>query len=282
MLAFADTFKPSGCALVAYTDKGTPTPTFGSAGVQVVSDCPTEIGPRTGGYAMWQFDTLRGVLPDGGIDGAFSATVSAFEALAEVTLDPQGRLLLTGFSDGLTFTAQRLLPDGAVDTTFGTAGTLAVPVPPFGGNDAIGSDTVFDENGGGAILVETNVGSTIFEELPRILRFGPDGQVDAGFGAGGLAPILRESEVGFALGLVRTSTGRFVTVSWVFDGSFSGDAYVARFNPDGSADPTFGEGGRVPVELPRILIYDEAAERILTVGEQDSPTGGILVSRFWL
>lgn len=68
------------------------------------------------------------MLPDGGIDGSFRPAVGAFARIDEMTLQPDGKLIVAGTqADGLRGAIVRLMPDGRLDDAFkSTAGTQAV------------------------------------------------------------------------------------------------------------------------------------------------------------
>lgn len=150
------------------------------------------------------------------------------------------------------FALARYNRDGTLDTTFGSAGTGKV-VTSFTG---VGVDVVLQKDD--KILM---TGFTLSPDF-AVLRFNSDGSLDPSFGTGGLAtsglPNGNEAGVGIAL----QRDGKIV-VGGVARYSASVDAAVARFNPDGSPDATFGTGGIVTTDFNGFvdIVYEVAIQR---------------------
>lgn len=78
-----------------------------------------------------------------------------------------------------------------------------------------------------------------------LARYEADGSLDPGFGTGGLVT----TDFGgddFARALVLQDDGKLVAAGGSFDGS---DFALARYEADGSLDPTFGTGGLVTTDF---------------------------------
>jgi uncharacterized delta-60 repeat protein len=104
--------------------------------------------------------------------------------------------------------------------------------------------------------------ATIASQGSNIVRFGPEGSWDSGFAGSGTISLL-DSDLGIEGGRVHPwstavdSKGRVLVFGGFLDGqtqpsgsteggSLEGsEAVVFRFDPDGSPDPSFGEGGVV-------------------------------------
>ena len=154
---------------------------------------------------------------------------------------------------------------GSLDPSFGTGGKVLTDLGVGGG--AV-TDAVLQSNGD--IVVSGGFG---------LARYLPDGQLDRSFGTGGLAP------AGFAFD---GDSGTAVAVQpdgkIIWAGSQGNPAFpaggtfefaVARFNPDGTLDASFGAGGKVSTEFfnPPLQGAQEFADAVLV-----QPDGKILVA----
>src|ERR1700736_5985982 len=154
---------------------------------------------------------------------------------------------------------------GSLDTSFGTGGKVLTDLGVGGG---VASDAALQSNGD--IVVSGGFG---------LARYLPNGQLDRAFGASGIA------STGFAF---NGDSGTAVAVQpdgkiiWV--GSQGNPAFtpggtfefaVARFNPNGTLDASFGSGGRVGTEFfaPPLQGAQEFADAVLVQSD-----GKILVA----
>lgn len=128
-------------------------------------------------------------------------------------------------------------------------------------------DPTFSEDGiAEAPLMEGRVWSTVVQPDGRIvvagssgwaftfgepsdfavLRFTPDGRLDPSFGGDGMVTIAFASGAAQAHGVALQPDGRIVAAGCTgCDWTGASDVAVARLNPDGSLDPSFGAGGRI-------------------------------------
>ena len=175
-------------------------------------------------------------------------------------------VLVAGRSLGALLLA-RFNQDGLLDPGFGEGGFVTPLVPGSGSNPgfvlnspagswandlaATADDDVVVAGGSaqwGRWRADHLAGPVCTEcPQPLLARFDSDGHLDPGFGEGGLRRLLRpdgdivEGEVEDVVGL---SDGKLLVkgmVSVTRNGIRS--PFVARLNPDGSYDPTFGSGG---------------------------------------
>jgi uncharacterized delta-60 repeat protein len=169
---------------------------------------------------------------------------------------PDGKLVVAGSGfDGVgAFVLARLNVDGSLDSGFGSGGRTSTRV-------GVITDREFDPSGAFALalqpdgrIVAAGVGTV---QTPRgartrltLVRYGTDGSLDGSFGNGGVAmtaladgdPANLQAE-GF--GVVVQPDGRIVVAGASDAPDCPGCAGLARFNPDGSPDGSFGSGGRV-------------------------------------
>ena len=89
-----------------------------------------------------------------------------------------------------------------------------------------------------------------------LARYNPDGDLDTSFGQGGVVRTLLGPIDNFAvvLGLLRQADGKLVAAGFSFvDLTRFFDFTLVRYNPDGSLDPGFGEGGVVHTDFSQPL-----------------------------
>jgi uncharacterized delta-60 repeat protein len=157
------------------------------------------------------------------------------------TVQPGGYLLALGASIDGTLTVTRYLPDGTLDTSFGSSGTASAPAA--GGQDWPQIATYGD----GKILVscvswdsDTEMSCFIFA------RFNADGSLDTGFGDEGVVTL--DTSDYFELdGMATASDGSFYFASFgeVGDSSFHS---VTHINDNGSVDTSFGDDGTTTLD----------------------------------
>jgi uncharacterized delta-60 repeat protein len=142
-----------------------------------------------------------------------------------VAVQQDGRIVVSGPVFSSSFNGSglaRLNSDGSLDQTFGTGGVVRPAVTH--GKVALQSD--------GKILVLGSV----------LVRYNTDGTVDTSFGSAG-----QVTTNFFRKNLVVQSDQKIIIVgqSATFNGVTGGGFVVARFNPNGTPDGTFGVGGQV-------------------------------------
>ncbi len=274
LLTFRD---PGGLrSIEAFDAAGQSEVTWAAKGVRTVvtEDFLAWVGlrPRAdGGTYVVGNDELIALDAAGSPVAGFSYALTNLEGHGASAVDSDGRLLLGGTSSGLApFRVERRLPDGSLDPSFGDGGLLEVT--PLTGNFHDVNGLAATADGGGVGVGSSSLG---LEPLSTVLfRFDADGELDPGFGDGGLVA-LASGEADFQLVAVQAS-GRILVA-----GGSNGDAQIRRFNPDGSPDITFGLAGEAPLDaLPRALTLEPAAGRIVVLVD-DQTVDGFEIVRLW-
>jgi uncharacterized delta-60 repeat protein len=193
---------------------------------------------------------------------------SSFNALAR-----QGRQLLAAGRHGGTFLLVRFGADGGVNTEFGNDGyVLPAIVGPGNGpegrvspeaeswaNDvAVGADGDIVTVGGTSQWGDwkaTKVGSACEDcPQPMLARFDSEGNLDPGFGSGGLLRLLRPDGSAFtraeARQVVASDDGKLLVEGTVQLPDGVRSPFVARLNADGSYDRSFGTAGLTLLDFP--------------------------------
>lgn len=137
---------------------------------------------------------------------------------------------------------------GLLDPTFGVGGKLLTDFPGTGYAVAVQPDGKIVVAGGSAADYSSDF---------SLMRFNSDGSPDLTFGSGGLVLTdfsdLTEKQRDMAADLVVQADGKILVVgnqSTIDGAGLSHDFLLARYNPDGSLDATFGTGGRTHVRGP--------------------------------
>jgi len=233
--------------LVRLNANGAADNSFGTSGVVVTSDFPT------------------------------GATANA------VAEQPDTKYLVAGSVDGLgktDFAVVRYDSNGLVDNSFSGDGRLSFSL----GNGDEEFVSVTTQNDGKILLAgysDTGSGEGINYVLSRLL---PDGSFDASFDGDGIA------EVDFALAddrvtsMALQSDGKIVLAGYSVDAGY--DATVARLNPDGSLDTSFGVGGKVRTDVAGLAdefagVLVQSDGKIVAAGyANDGVSDKLMVARY--
>jgi uncharacterized delta-60 repeat protein len=243
---------PSGGLLARYLPNGSLDPSFGDGGsVQT----PVE---------HWSYGSALGVAvqPDGKIVVAGSSPVPVEEDESNFSV----------------FTLARYNPNGSLDTSFGTEGITktAIPEPaPFAGTEAgVRSLAILAD---GEILAAGGATWDDGEGMPSnfvLAKYTATGSLDPTFGEGGIVQTRFYGDDSLQ-GIVVQPDGKIVASGTGGLGGHGEDIQtiaLARYEADGSLDPTFGTDGRVTTDPG--LRYDGGpsallGQKIVVAGETE-------------
>lgn len=221
--------------------------------------------------------------PTFGTGGTLMTDINRSTDLAQaVALQADGKLVVVGQTyknnDYSTedFAVARYNTDGTLDTTFGRGGKVRTDFP---GLAAVPSSVVIQSDGkivvaGGAFPLFTFAGN--FE----VVRYNPNGSLDTSFGNGGIVTTTFP-EGSYAFDVALQPDGKIIAAGTVFVDFIPGessntDFALARYNPDGTPDATFGNGGQVSTDFVgleddafSILIQPDG--KIVAVGSANDP-----------
>jgi uncharacterized delta-60 repeat protein len=199
-----------------------------------------------------------------------------------VAIQADGKLVVVGTTyknnDFSTedFVVTRYNTDGTLDITFGSKGRVRTDFP---GLAAVPSSVVIQPDGkivvaGGAFPLFTFLGN--FE----VVRYNPNGSLDTSFGDGGIVTTIFP-QGSYAFDLALQSDGKIIAAGTVFVDFNPGDSSntdfaLARYNPDGTLDTSFGSGGTVTsdfvgAEDDAFSILVQPDGKIIAVGSANSP-----------
>jgi uncharacterized delta-60 repeat protein len=207
-----------------------------------------------GGYATVNTRRQMAVVryrPDGSLDTSFDGDGKAFTAFAgtggatgyAAAIQSDQKILIAGIANNLIFGVARFNSNGSLDTSFGGTGHVVTNfgLPQFAPNGstiryevtalAIQSDGKIIAAGGGAGYF-------------LMARYNPDGTLDSSFDGDGkvVQDVSASSSWGLIGDIAIQPDGRIVAVGGHL---FTAQGIVGRYNPDGSLDSSFGNGGLV-------------------------------------
>ena len=241
-----DGLSPSGFAVARYNCDGSLDATFGDGG-KIVTEFPND----------------------------------TFTEARAMTIQPDGRILVVGTAWGPTgmttdLAIARYTKDGSLDPSLGGGGTVIANVDQE--DDARAVAVSFD---GRITVAGSTRGLLQMNSDIAVVRLRRDGSLDTTFGAGGIVRTNAMGQQEFANSVQIQRDGRIVvagstigTTPW-----FTEDVVLARYNPDGSLDQTFGKGGIVVADLEGAM--DEVSAAALQIdGKILVGTTNFTVSRF--
>jgi uncharacterized delta-60 repeat protein len=274
--------------LTRYDALGTLDPTFGDGGTAITAITDNEYDASEAYALLLQPDgklvaagtavdftahhkafALARYNPDGSLDATFGdggrvltvATVAndnqADDEIAAIALQPDGKIVAVGKAGHFPpdFAVLRFNADGSLDPTFGDGGRVITNLDYEDEAHAVAIQP------DGKILVAGLSGSQIgiTSDDFALVRYNPDGSLDAAFGDGGkvITAFSREAQ-DWAYSMVLRPDGKVViggpvTVGGVLCGAYVCNTFgfgLAQYTPDGRLDPGFGAGGKVVTKFP--------------------------------
>jgi uncharacterized delta-60 repeat protein len=184
---------------------------------------------------------------DGTLDSTFGVGGRSVLELAgndtawidDIAVAPDGKLVALGsamVAGHMSISVVRMLPNGAIDATFGTGGTVTID---------FGSTVV-----GLAIAIESDskvvIAGTEFPDQggsnAALVRLDANGSLDSGFGNGGIATARFDGDSTLSA-LALEPGGKIVATGSRSTSGAEMDLIVTRFAADGSIDASFGNAG---------------------------------------
>jgi len=251
---------------VRYTAAGAVDMSFGVLGGRIVAfgsgaDYAYDVAVAADGTIVAAGPTANGAVNDFGVvrltadgtpdpafdtDGQVRTPFGADTFATAVHVRPDGKVIVggrVGVGAARDFAAAQYNTDGSLDTSFGTAGKTVAPVLAA---DDVPYGLALDQLG--RIYLAGSVSNGADYDV-GLLRLTPAGKVDTTFNAPGhTVASFGAGTTSFFNDVVLDALGRAVSAGWVQSGGVYSMA-VARFNVDGTADATFGTGGRATINF---------------------------------
>jgi uncharacterized delta-60 repeat protein len=182
------------------------------------------------------------------------------DVILALALMPDGRIIATGsnlynhqFFTGADWPVVRYLPDGSLDTTFGNGGIVITSVQDHNHAYSVAVQPDGKILVSGVAITQRQTGNSGDAVLAR---YNLDGSLDASFGAGSGVVVEQfdpasPSQINSIGDIELQPDGRVIVV-----GSGQSKLFVARYNPDGTRDPSFGGGDGVVAPDGLVMAYD--------------------------
>ena len=254
---------------------------------------------ETSGGNTWSWYQIVRYNSDGSFDSADVDSTGNGNDSAALVIQPDGKILLAGNSydgnaPGYRMVFMRLNPDFSYDSTLDGSGPLKTDFGNVGFYDysiALQSD--------GKIIAVGQLGCTFSGSCPTpgykfaLARFNSNGSTDTTFGTNGvitnnfslMADLTNNPGSEQLKNIMIQPDGKLIVGLDTFDGSHY-HFFLARFNSNGSLDPTFGTAGEVTTafgnnddHLHAIVLQPDG--KIIAAGSTSNGTNtGIALARY--
>ena len=220
---------------------------------------------------------------DGSIDTTFNAAGTPGRVLRPVgasydygyrlIVQPDGKYVMAGYCNGagMDFCAMRLNPDGSLDATFNTTGTLLLPVGSVvNGNDTAAALALQPD---GKFVLAGYCSNGVNLDFCAV-RINADGSLDTTFNSNGklLVPVGTGDD--YATAVAVQSDGKLL-LSGYCSNAGNNDFCAVRLNSDGSLDKTFN-----PTGTPGKVTYAIAAGHDYATSIVVQPDGKVVVAGY--
>ncbi|MEY3346465.1 MAG: hypothetical protein RIR40_190, partial [Actinomycetota bacterium] len=178
-------------------------------------------------------------------DGIVKTGIRIDSRAEAVVVQSDGKIIAAGFSSSVgnnDFALARYNPDGQLDTSFGTAGIVTTSVR------ASSEITSVALQSDGKIVAAGWSYDNSFVNNFGLARYNPDGQLDTSFGTAGIVTTSMGAQSSGAEEIKIQSDGKIVVAGYSETASITSFA-LARYNPDGSLDTSFGIGGKTTTSI---------------------------------
>ncbi len=191
--------------------------------------------------------------PNGSLDPSFSGDGRVITDVGDgndfgedVLIQPDGKILLVGSSvigSNIYFAVLRYLPNGSLDTSFGSGGivTTSIDLYAYGNAGALQAD--------GKIVVAGRAHDSSNKDNFALARFNSNGSLDTTFhGDGRVITSFGATYWSAANDIAIQGDGKIVVAGYAYD-SLGKNFAVVRYNTNGTLDVTFGAGGKATADF---------------------------------
>ncbi len=210
---------PKGFAVARLTGTGQIDTTFGTGGFAGINPDPADSFYNTTGQAM--------------------------------TVQADGKILMTGIANYKYLPVARWNADGTVDTTFNGTGVALVPLSAFGPTYAsVEGDGLAVQADGKVVVVGYAYHTSSSNSDWVIARVNPDGSLDTGWGGSGVSTLDFAGGDDLAHDVAVQADGKILVGGRTVIPGTGFFPALARYNPDGSLDTSFNGTGELTTPAP--------------------------------
>jgi uncharacterized delta-60 repeat protein len=241
-------YNPDGTLDTSFSGDGRQTTDFGgndeatgvaiqASGKVVVAGAGGVDGSGSNDFALARYNPNGSLDPTFSGDGRQTTDFVGFDQARAVAIPASGKIIAVGTGGGSpssppAFALARYNPNGSLDATFSGDGKQTTGFGSTANGVALQGD--------GKIVAAGHAGSDF-----GLARYNPNGTLDTSFSGDGL----QTTDFGFgaddqATGVVLQGDGKVVAAGYAGGGATGNDFALARYNPNGSLDPTFSGDGR--------------------------------------
>jgi uncharacterized delta-60 repeat protein len=209
----------------------------------------------------WQLSFLLARFsPDGTLDRSFGnqgIVVTNFgdstAAAHALVLQPDGKIFVAGvsgagpYSELNDFALARYNSNGSLDQSFGNGGKLKTHFPGVSNTGSRATAAALQADGK-LVVAGTYKNEATAREF-AVARYNPKGNLDTTFGSGGMVTTSMGSGDAIAFSVALLSDGRIVASGYLDVGRRNHDFALACYNPSGTLNQSFGNGGRVTTDF---------------------------------
>ena len=257
-------------AVARYNSDGNLDTTFGNGGFVITritnrNDRAEELviqadgkilvaGATASRFGIVRYNSDGTLDPTWGSNGIVIENFGSCQAGAySIVIQSDGKIVVAGVADFCVpsdFAVARYNSDGSLDTTFGGDGKVTTSVS--GNYQAATGDILLQSDG--KIIITGMIALDPPYSMNHhfgMVRYNSDGSLDTTFGSGGIVITYFGANYEQGDGAVLLENGKIVMVGEVsyFNGTWTSNIGVARYNNDGSLDATFGNGGKVNTDI---------------------------------
>jgi uncharacterized delta-60 repeat protein len=187
-----------------------------------------------------------------------------------VAVQLDGKIVVSGQSGiypDLHSALLRYNKNGRLDSTFGTGGKVVVTFD--SSSDYL--DAVALQSDGKIVAAGSSRGTAFL-----LARFNADGTLDQTFGNNGSVTTAFGDQTAAARAIAVQADGKIIVVGVSGAGSYSelNDFALARYNPDGSLDQSFGSAGKVKTHFPGVFNTGSSATSVALQPDGKLVVGG--------
>ncbi|HEX8367770.1 MAG TPA: FG-GAP-like repeat-containing protein [Pyrinomonadaceae bacterium] len=245
-------FGTNGRALSAFTTSGTRGDTPSDAVLQPDGKIVVTGGWNGTAFCVARWNANGSLDTNFGMGGNLCAATSPAGTglTSSIAVQTDGKIVVSGnfatsFTEPFDFIVFRFLPNGSLDTSFDGDGYVRTDLN--GGND--NALSVLIQPDGKIVAIGSARAVNASDTGFGLVRYNANGSLDAGFGAGGKALTTFAGGEGFVedFPAALQANGKIVVGRTRRRASpnVGNESQIARFNPDGALDTSFGSGGQI-------------------------------------